>query len=189
MAKKRLLDNIEFTTDQWSLIEIVNPCENYQFAYYINEAFEIDLEREDDFDFAIQNDEIELFPIYTYTDEELKRFYVLLCTHSENDVALWKDFDSSHTKLLFIFGNEHQEAARHLESFVMDIPNTIYAQYLNFAEQSNSTAKPSKNEKRKQRLEKLFNDELLEALELHFSEIEEKEEKQRKAILFQNEKS
>ena len=169
---KRLLDNIEFTTDKWSLIEIVNPCENYHLAYHINKALEIDLERENDFDFAIQKDKIEMFPIYTYTDEELRRFYILLCTHSENNVAIWKDFDSSHTKLLFIFGNDHQKAAKEFEAAVMDIPNTIYAQYLSFAEQSKPTGKVSNSEKRKQRLEKLFNAELLDALELHFSETE-----------------
>ena len=174
MTKNRLLDNIEFTTDQWSLIEIINPCENYQLAYYMNKALEIDLEREDDFDFDVQGGQIELFPIFTYTDEELKRFYVLLCTHSENNVALWKDFDSSHTKLLFIFGNDHQKAVKQLEVAVLDIPNTIYAQCMNFSEKANTSGKASKNERRKQRMEKLFNDELLDALELHFSEIKER---------------
>lgn len=172
MAKPKLLDDIKFTTDQWSLIEIVNPCKNHQLAYYINKTLGLDLEREDDFNFCVKKDNMEQFPIYTYTDEVYNQFYVLLCTHSENGVALWKDFSSSHTKLLFIFGYEHKEKAKQLESEVMDIPNTIYAQYLNFAEQLNPGNKASKSEKRKQRMEKLFNDDLLDALEFHFLKVE-----------------
>ena len=176
MAKNEFLESFEFSSSQWSLIEIINPYLEHQLAYQINTIFNIDLTREPDFDFCV-GENTELFSVFSHADEDMKRFYVLLSTHSQNEVPVWKGFDSAYTKLFFILGNNHHETAKLFVDTVFSIPNTIFAQHFNFEENPNPLKKKATAlEKRKQQLEKLLNEELLEALELHFVKHSPREE-------------